>query len=144
MGKPTKVSETHPDDLLNSGHSKSAGEEYYKFMLRKEKLNSILSDNDFLNTDEQTALQSISTREKVELKTLARLYQLEDTSPEFLQVKAITGGRDREDIAAKLTQKYLEKVQVEDVLNRFLAPDDNRTRIRTALKTSREKYDAFA
>jgi hypothetical protein len=113
-------------------------------MLRKEKLNSILSDNDFLNTDEQTALQSISTREKVELKTLARLYQLEDTSPEFLQVKAITGGRDREDIAAKLTQKYLEKVQVEDVLNRFLAPDDNRTRIRTALKTSREKYDAFA
>jgi len=142
--KPTKVSETHPDDLLNAGHSKSASDEFYKFMLQREKLNAILPDNDFLNAGEQAALTSISTREKVELKTLARLYQLEDTSPEFLQVKAITGGRDREDIAAKLTQKYLEKVQVEDVLNRFLAPDDNRTRIRSALQASRASYDAFA
>jgi hypothetical protein len=150
FSKPSKKmpSEDHPMDLLNGEHSKSAADEYYRFKLREEKLNRIIrvknnNGDRFLDPKEQEALRSLSEMEKVELKCLARLYQLTDASPEYLQIKSITGGHDREDIAAKLTEKYMEKVQVEDVLNRFISPNTSREIINRGNAAARVRYDAF-
>ncbi len=79
----------------------------------------------------------------MQLKCLARLYQLTDSSPEYLQIKSITGGHDREDIASKLTEKNMEKVQVEDVLDRFISPTSSKVIITKGNKNARARYDAF-
>ena len=136
-----KTEDVHPNDLLNAKKA-SAADEYYRFKLRRDKL-AALGQPDFLDAGELAALQSISTKEKVELKTLARLYQLDDNSSEYQQVKAITGGDTREEIAAKLTEKYLEKIQVENVLDRFIAPTTNKRRVNNAIAASRNAYNAF-
>jgi hypothetical protein len=137
--------EDHPLDVL--GKKKSSKDEYYAFMLRQEKMKQITSLNrsggNFLSDDEMKALNAMSEREKIELRTLARLYSLADTSPEYLQIKAITGGRDREEIADKLTKLYMERVVVEDVLDRFISPNSAKKIISDAGSTSRNKYDAF-
>jgi hypothetical protein len=137
-----KNEDVHPQDLLNAKKS-SAADEYYRFMLRKAKLESVNETSSGLTADELKALSETSTREKVELKTLARLYMLDDHSPEFLQVKAITGSHNREEIASKLTDRYMEKIQVENVLDRFIAPTTNKARITEAMTASRTFYDAF-
>ena len=148
FSKPNKKmpSEDHPADLLNGEHSKSAADEYYRYKLREEKLGRIMTLNRgdaFLDQQEQAALRALSEKEKVELNCLARLCQRTDVSPEYLQIKSITGGRDREDIAAKLTEKYMEKVQVEDVLNRFISPNESRYIINQGNAAARVRYDAF-
>jgi hypothetical protein len=142
-----KNEDVHPNDLMNSKKT-SAADEYYRFMLRQAKIQAFkdqrTADNDkFLDDTEVAALQSVSLKEKVELKTLGRLYQLDDHSAEYLQVKAITGGHTREEIASKLADRYMEKIQVEEVLDRFTAPTTNKTKIATAMTASRTKYDAF-
>lgn len=138
-----KNEDVHPQDLLNAKKS-SAADEYYRFMLRQAKLNAVSANSTSgLTPDELKALTETSTKEKVELKTLARLYMLDDHSPEFLQVKAITGSHTREEIASKLTDRYMEKIQVEEVLDKFIAPTTNRTRVNNAMKASRTFYDAF-
>jgi len=135
--------DVHPNDLLNAKKS-SAADEYYRFMLRRAKIEALGNNPNYLEAAELAALQAVSTKEKVELKTLGRLYMLDDNSAEYQQVKAITGGNTREDIAAKLTERYLEKVQVENVLDRFIAPVTNRRRVNDAMVASRRAYDAFA
>ena len=142
-----KNEDVHPNDLMNSKKT-SAADEYYRFMLRQAKIQAFkdqrTADNDkFLDDTEVAALQSVSLKEKVELKTLGRLYQLDDHSAEYLQVKAITGGHTREEIASKLADRYMEKIQVEEVLDRFTAPTANKASISAAMAESRKKYNAF-
>jgi hypothetical protein len=137
--------EDHPLDVL--GKKKSSKDEYYSFMLRQEKLKQIKQLNgrggNFLSAEEESALNAMSEKEKIELRTLARLYSLADTSPEYLQIKAITGGHSREEIAEKLTKLYMERVVVEDVLDRFISPNSAKKIISDAGSQSRTKYDAF-
>jgi hypothetical protein len=85
----------------------------------------------------------MSDREKIELKTLARLYSLGDSSAEYLQVKAITGGSSREEIAEKLTGIYMERILVEDTINRFISPTTARDTISQSLAMSRNAFDLF-
>jgi hypothetical protein len=138
--------EDHPGDIGLVGKKKSSKDEYYSFMLRQERLKQIKDAQKggaFLTAEEQAALSSMSEREKIELRTLARLYSLSDSSPEYLQIKAITGGQSREDIADKLTKLYMERVVVEDVLDRFIAPSSAKKIIADAGTSSRSRYDAF-
>jgi hypothetical protein len=138
--------EEHPGDIGMVSKKRSSKDEYYAFMLRQERLKQIKDANKggrFLTTEEQSALSAMSEREKIELRTLARLYSLADSSPEYLQIKAITGGHTREDIADKLTSLYMERVVVEDVLDRFIAPSSAKKIISDAGTESRSRYDAF-
>jgi hypothetical protein len=136
--------EEHPLDNLES--RKSAKDEFYRFQLRQAKLQAVAALNQqqqFLTGQELNALNSMSEKEKVEIKALARLYSLADTSPEYLQLKAITGGKDREDIAEKLAKTFMEKTLVEDMMNRFVAPVTSKGIITGAQQTSRANFDIF-
>ena len=82
-------------------------------------------------------------REKIELKTLARLYALTDSSPEYLQVKAITGGDSREEIAEKLASIYMERILVENTISRFIAPTSASATINAGLQNTRNNFDLF-
>ena len=97
----------------------------------------------FLSAEEQTALQGVNEREKLLLKTLGRLYLLADTSPEYLQVKSVVGGGDREDIAETLVDKFMEQTIVKDITDRFVAPSSGRLVLQRGSAASRARYDAF-
>lgn len=141
--------EQHPLNLVDA--PKSTQDQYYKYMLRQEKIKNIAALNaqgaaaggGFLSADEQTALQGVNEREKLLLKTLGRLYLLADTSPEYLQVKSVVGGGDREDIAEKLVDKFMEQTIVKDITDRFVAPTSGRSVLQRGSQASRAKYDAF-
>ena len=132
--------EEHPLNLVDA--PKSSQEQYYKYMLRKERLNGI-KDLNILDSDEVKSLAGVSEKERLLLKTLSRLYDLADTSPEFLQVKAVVGGGDREEIAEKLVEKFMEQEIVKDITDRFVAPTSGRAVLKDSLDKSRRKYDAF-
>lgn len=136
--------ELHPSDIGSlTGDKRSSKDDYYRYMLRREKLKE-LNSVDFLSAREKQALKATSDREKIELRCLARLYALADHSPEYLQIKSITGGDDREEIAQKLAKLYMERQLVEDVLNRFIAPSKAKDDLRKGSTLSRTLYDAFA
>jgi hypothetical protein len=140
------MSEDRPQNFLNDT-AKSAQERYYEFMLRKDKLSSIATAGvsaGWLDESEKKALGDISEKEKLETKILARLYSLSDSSPEYLQVRALTDCKDREACARSLADIYYRKYTTEEVLNRFVAPEITRSKIlQPALNSSRTRYDAF-
>lgn len=136
--------ETHPTDIGSLvGSSKSAKDEYFRYMLRKEKLKDVKSAG-FLSSEERSALDKISEQEQIELRCYARLSALADHSPEYLQIKSIVGGEDREEIARKLSKLYMERVLVEDVLNRFISPSKSKDLLQRSNTASRSSYDLFA
>jgi hypothetical protein len=116
-------------------------------MLRKEKLAAIATrgkNEGWLDDREVAALSEVSDKEKVELKVLARLYQLSDTSPEYLQVRTITGGDSREEIAAKLADIYYKKHLTDEIMTRFVAPSTTKGKIlATSAKKSRDAFATF-
>jgi hypothetical protein len=127
--------------------TRSPEKAYYEFLLRKEKLLKIKEKGiaeQWLTQDEADALETVSDKEKLELKILARLYQLADTSADYLQVKSITGCDSREEVASKLADIYYKKYVVDDIITRFVAPANVKEKILvSSAKKSREAYDAF-
>lgn len=127
--------------------TRSPEKAYYEYMLRKEKLAAIAAQGlkeRWLTEDETKALSEVSDKEKLELKVLARLYQLGDTSADYLQVKTITNCDTREDIAAKLADIYYKKYVTDDIINRFVAPETTKREILLPLAIkSRRAMDAF-
>jgi len=124
----------------------SAQDQYYKFMLRQEKLKSVTALNTaekFLQDEEVKGLSNISEREKLLLKTLGRLYAISDLSPDYLQVKSVTGGKDREEIAERLVDKYLEREVVKLITNQFVGPTGSKKIITSSIAGSKTKMDAF-
>lgn len=149
MSKSKIPDEEHPLNLVDA--PKSTQDQYYKYMLRQEKIKNVSALNarssseggQFLSGEEGTALSGVNEREKLLLKTLARLYLLSDTSPEYLQVKSVVGGGDREDIAEKLVDKFMETEIVKDITDRFVAPDSGRQTLSGGRIRTRAAYDAF-
>ena len=140
-----------PTNFLNDG-TKSTQEAYYEFMLRQQKLGSIIGTvgpdgkagarPDWLEEKEVAALQSIGEREKLELKVLARLSGLSDSSPELLQVKQLTDCKTREECARKLAEIYYTKYTTEEIINRYVAPASTKSKILDPSRTtSRANYD---
>ena len=142
-----KIEDEHPREFVGIAGEKSKGtqEEYYRFQLRQAKLARIeqLGDATGLVREEVAALNAMGDREKIELKTLARLYALSDSSPEYLQVKAITGGDSREEIAEKLASIYMERILVENTISRFIAPTTASATINAGLQSTRTSFDLF-
>ena len=138
--------DSRPQNFLNDS-SKSAQEKYYEFQLRKEKLSQIASAGvsaGWLTSEEKTALGEVGEKEKLEMKILARLYSIADSSPEYLQVRSLTGAKDREACASALADIYYRKFTTEEVLNKFVAPTTTKDKIlKPASDSSRRKYDAF-
>lgn len=138
--------DSRPQNFLNDS-SKSAQEKYYEFQLRKEKLSKIAAAGvtaGWLTTAEQSALGEVGEKEKLEMKILARLYSIADSSPEYLQVRSLTGAKDRESCAAALADIYYRKFTTEEVLNKFVAPTVAKDQIlKPAIAASRTEYDAF-
>lgn len=125
------MSDERPQNFTHDG-GKSNQDAYYEFMLRKEKLSAIakqgVADN-WLTSAEQTALNDVGEREKLETKILARLYGISDSSAELVQIKALTNCKSREECAKDLAEKYYRKITTEEVLNRFVAPSFSKTNI---------------
>jgi len=137
-----------PTNFLNDG-AKSTQEAYYDFMLRQQKLGSILGKKadgtvappSWLSTQEVASLQEIGEKEKLELKILARLSGLADSSPELLQVRQITDCKSREECAKKLADIYYTKYITEEIINRFVAPATAKSKILDAARaTSATNY----
>ena len=125
------MSEARPSNFLNDG-SKSTQDAYYDWMLRKEKLASLTAKaktDGWLVNEEVAALEEVGEKEKLELKILARVSGLADSSPELLQLKALTDCKSREEIARSLADVYYRKITTEEVLNKYVAPSSAKTNI---------------
>jgi hypothetical protein len=135
--KGMRLEEARTNNILTSKPSSSGKmEEYYSYMIRQEKLKQAASQNQ-ITTGEQTALNKISQLDQLELKALARLYQLSDNSPELLQYFAITHCSTREEVAAKLAKKQLRKQLVEEAVNKVLDPGQVATAVNNSLNATR-------
>ena len=125
---------------------KSSMEAYYDYQLKRERLAAALADQPtdaaqkWLTVDEERALKTMGEKDKLELKILARLSGLADSSPELLQVKTLTNCKSREECAKELAEIYYRKYTTEEVINRFVAPTDTKTKI---LGRSREASAGF-
>lgn len=132
-----KLEEARVNNVLSSKPSSSGKqEEYYSFLLRKEKVKSA-QDSGKITGAEATSLQSISELDQLELKALARLYKLSDNSPELLQYFSITHCSSREEVARKLARKQLRKQLVEEAVNKVLSPDAVASAVSSSLAASR-------
>ena len=103
-------------DIVSSKKA-SAQEEYYRYMLLKEKLAA--------TADGSTAdplLKVQSEREAIEMSILRNLINITESSPEFSQVADITGSRDRYEQARILSEVVYDKVRAESILS-FYTPD---------------------
>lgn len=100
-----------------SAKKASASEEYYRYMLLKEKLKSQKDNADPLLTVQ-------SEREVIELNILRNLINITESSPEFSQIVDITGSRDRYEQARILSEVVYDKVRAEAILS-FYTPSRN-------------------
>lgn len=135
--KGMKLEEARVENVLTSKPSASGSQEqYYAFKLRQEKLANAVAQGK-LDGDEETALKGISDLDQLELKALARLYNLSDNSPELLQYFAITKSSSREEVARKLAKKQLRKQLVEEAVNKVLSPDTVKNAVDVTLAQTR-------
>jgi hypothetical protein len=146
MKSKAGVDEQRETNFLNDGKG-SAQTKYYEFKLRQEKLAAIGAkgvEEGWLSEEEKDALGTVSDKEKLEMKVLGRLYQLNDTSADYLQVKTITGSDSREEIASKLADIYYKKYITDDILARFVDPASTRRSILLpSAQKSRAAFTAF-
>jgi hypothetical protein len=140
--------DTRPTNFLNDG-GKSTQEAYYDYMLRTTKLNAIVTAGGaagagkWLEDEEVKALSEVGEREKLEIKILARLSGLSDSSAELLQVKALTDCKSREECAKALADIYYRKYTTEEVINRYVAPATSKKILTSAQASSRANYDVW-
>jgi len=104
-------------DIVSSKKG-SAAEEYYRYMLLKEKLEAVRE-----NKDELLTVQS--EREAIEINILRKLINITESSPEFAQIVDITGSRDRYEQARILSEVVYDKVRAETILS-FYTPDKDK------------------
>ena len=103
-----------------SAKKASAADEYYRYMLLKEKLKAVKDDDDPLLTVQ-------SEREAIEINILRKLIGVTESSPEFAQIVDITGSRDRYEQARILSEVVYDKVRAETILS-FYTPDKDKMR----------------
>lgn len=121
---------TNPGDVV-SAKKGSAAEDYYRFMLLKEKLSLPAGADELLKVQ--------SEREAIELDILRNLVKITESSPEFAQIVDITGSRDRYEQARILSEVVYDKVRAEAILG-FYTPSKEALKshfdTRTALATT--------
>ena len=119
-----KLEESRVENVLTSKPSASGQQEqYYAYQLRQAKLANAVALNR-ITAGEERSLKGISDLDQLELKALARLYQLGDNSPELLQYFAITKASTREEVASKLAKKQMRKQLVEEAVQAILPDAD--------------------
>jgi hypothetical protein len=94
----------------------SAQEQYYRFMLMKEKA---AAKND---TNLPKYLRATSEVEDIEVGILEKLVKITESSPEFAQIVSLTGSEDRFEQARILAKHVYDKVQAEQILS-FYTPE---------------------
>lgn len=102
-------------DIVNGSHyeSGSPADQYYKYMLMKEKLA-------FAKPELRDKLLSHrSEREDIELMILNQLSDITESSPEFAQVVDMTGTKDRYKQAEKLAADVYDKVRATQILQMY-------------------------
>ena len=87
----------------------SAAEDYYRYMLLKEKVKNGLGDESLLTFQ--------SEKEAIEMSILSNLLNITESSPEFSQVVDITGSRDRYEQARILAEVVYDKARAEQILS---------------------------
>ena len=97
----------------------SAAEEYYRYMLLKEKL-AVLKDS-----ESNPLLKVQSEREAIEMSILGNLISITESSPEFSQVVDITGSRDRYEQARILSEVVYDKARAEQILSWYVPSVDS-------------------
>ena len=109
-------------DILNgsfhssSGNHGSAADQYYRYMLLKEKL---VNKKDSNIPD---ILKATSEREEIEHQILEKLINITESSPEFAQIVSLTGSSDRFEQARILSEAVYDKLRAEQILG-FYTPN---------------------
>ena len=68
----------------------------------------------------RNAIQKIHEKDLIELRALVHLQKLPDTSPEYIQLKAVTGLNSREEIANSIATRQIKKLmdtQIDAITN---------------------------
>jgi hypothetical protein len=111
-------------DVINNTHyeSGSAAEQYYKYMLMKEKFK--VATESGLSAEQKKLLGHTSEREAIEMMILQTLTDITESSPEFAQVVDMTGTKDRYKQAEKLAADVYDKVRAENILKLYTPSHD--------------------
>lgn len=90
--------------------SSSPQDEYFRFMLLKEKL----------GTDNNDILKAKSEQDEVEIQILKKLVRVRESTPEWNQVVDLTGSRNRYEQARILAEIAYEKQKAEKILGFYV------------------------
>jgi hypothetical protein len=112
--KPEVHSEARVQNIVdNVGTRPGASEEYYSWMTMSSKLEKAKG----LEDDEKSAILSLSDLELLELRVLAKLNRLSDSSPELLAYYSLCNTQDRFSTAKVVARKAYRKAVVANSLN---------------------------
>jgi len=109
---------------------------HFAFMTRQAKIDSAAAAG-VLNASEVQALKSLGALQKWEMKTLARLYNLDDNDAGLMQILAYTKTDNREDCATVIARKQYKKQLVENSISKLLSPGDVQADIDETAKKGR-------
>jgi hypothetical protein len=144
MAAPVKkslrvIDESNPNSYLADGRNPQ--KDYYRLENRERQLAAIenLTEEEQayvlggVNADDAVAGDNIATIKKavtkiheadlIELRALVHLQKLPDTSPELIQLKAVTGLASREEIAQAIAKRQLKKL-MDSQLDAITSPAD--------------------
>ena len=107
-------------DIVNGTHYEkgSPAEEYYKYMLMKEKF-LVRSGQTNVGDEGRKLLGHQSEREAIEMMILQKLTDITESSPEFAQVVDMTGTKDRYKQAEKLAADVYDKIRAQQILEQY-------------------------
>ena len=133
------IDESNPNSYLADGRNPQ--KDYYRLENRERQLAAIenLTEEEQayvlggVNADDAVAGNNIATIKKavtkiheadlIELRALVHLQKLPDTSPELIQLKAVTGLASREEIAQAIAKRQLKKL-MDSQLDAITSPAD--------------------
>ena len=144
MAAPVKkslrvIDESNPNSYLADGRNPQ--KDYYRLENRERQLAAIenLTEEEQayvlggVNADDAVAGDNIATIKKavtkiheadlIELRALVHLQKLPDTSPELIQLKAVTGLASRDEIAQAIAKRQLKKL-MDSQLDAITSPAD--------------------
>lgn len=125
----------------NVGTRPGAAEEYYSWKAMSEKL-----DKSSLAEAERKAILSLSDLELLELRVLAKLNRLSDSSPELLAYFSLCNTQDRMATAKVVARKAYRKAVVANSLNALVNPTELLTSVSAndaQSRTNRAEVNAF-
>jgi hypothetical protein len=120
--KPEVHSEARVQNIVeNVGSRPGASEEYYSWKAMSEKLAAATTAG-ALQPDERNSILSLSDLELLELRVLAKLNKLSDSSPELLAYYSLCNTQDRMATAKVVSRKAYRKAVISNSLNALVNP----------------------